>query len=127
MKIRIKITLTLLTLGTAASLLLAQDGPPQSSQLLAQRQGPEGRSMAGQRPPPAIIATLDANHDGVIDADEIGNASSALMALDKNGDGKLTRDELQPPRPDHMPPHGPRPADNGADGEQGDPPPQPNQ
>jgi len=48
--------------------------------------------------PAAIIAALDANHDGVIDASEIANASSALKALDKNGDGKLTQDELMPPR-----------------------------
>ncbi|MGH7969197.1 MAG: EF-hand domain-containing protein, partial [Limisphaerales bacterium] len=50
------------------------------------------------RPPP-LIAALDANHDGVIDADEIANAPAALKTLDKNGDGKLTMDELMPPRP----------------------------
>ena len=44
------------------------------------------------------MAALDANHDGVIDADEIANASAALRKLDKNGDGKLTMDELRPPR-----------------------------
>jgi hypothetical protein len=43
---------------------------------------------------PLIIGALDANHDGVIDADEIANASAALKTLDKNGDGKLTRDEF---------------------------------
>ena len=51
------------------------------------------------RQPPAIIAALDANHDGVIDADEIANASAALKKLDKNGDGKLTREEYMGPRP----------------------------
>ena len=48
---------------------------------------------------PAIVAALDANHDGVIDADEIANASAALKTLDKNGDGKLTPDEFMGPRP----------------------------
>ncbi|MCD6339893.1 MAG: hypothetical protein J7M29_11005, partial [Verrucomicrobia bacterium] len=36
---------------------------------------------------------------GVIDAKEIENAKTALLKLDKNKDGKLTRDEYLPPRP----------------------------
>ena len=35
---------------------------------------------------------LDANHDGVISADEIANAPAVLKTLDKNGDGQLTFD-----------------------------------
>ena len=46
--------------------------------------------------PPPIIVALDKNKDGVIDAEEIANASAALKTLDKNGDGKLTMDELHP-------------------------------
>jgi hypothetical protein len=54
--------------------------------------GPGGRN--GHRPPlPLIVQALDTNHDGVIDADEIANASASLKKLDKNGDGKLTIDE----------------------------------
>ena len=53
------------------------------------------------------MEALDANHDGVIDAAEIANASAALKALDKNGDGQLTQDELRPPRPQGGP-QGPR-------------------
>jgi Ca2+-binding EF-hand superfamily protein len=56
---------------------------------------------------------LDTNHDGVIDEAEIANASAALRALDKNGDGKLTPDELIPPPPGpgegFDPPPGPPP------------------
>jgi hypothetical protein len=56
---------------------------------------------------------LDTNHDGVIDEAEIANASAALKALDKNGDGKLTPDELIPPPPrpgeGFEPPPGPPP------------------
>jgi Ca2+-binding EF-hand superfamily protein len=46
-----------------------------------------------------VIDVLDANHDGVISADEIAYASEALKQLDKNGDGQLTRDEMRPPPP----------------------------
>ena len=54
-----------------------------------------------------LIGALDANHDGVIDADEIKNAAAALAKLDKNGDGQLTREEFMgrpPGRPDGPPP-----------------------
>ena len=46
-----------------------------------------------------IIQALDTNHDGIIDATEIANASAALKTLDKNGDGQLTTDEYLPPLP----------------------------
>jgi hypothetical protein len=35
----------------------------------------------------------------VIDDTEITNASAALKKLDKNSDGRLTMEELRPPRP----------------------------
>jgi collagen type III alpha len=61
--------------------------------------GPQGGPGGGHRPVPPIIAALDANHDGIISADEINNASAALKTLDKNGDGQLTEDEYRPKRP----------------------------
>ena len=36
------------------------------------------------------------NGDGELSAEETANASEALKKLDKNKDGKLTRDELRP-------------------------------
>jgi hypothetical protein len=60
----------------------------------------------GDRPPPPpspLLQALDANHDGVISADEIANASKALLALDTNGDGTLDHDELCPPPPEGPP------------------------
>jgi len=79
-----------------------------------------GQDTDGRRPPPGapggpggpgaggrggmmmnfpVMQALDANGDGVIDEKEIANASVALKKLDKNGDGKLTMDELRPQRP----------------------------
>ena len=86
---------------------LAQNGnpPPQGGegQRPPRREGgpggPGGPGGEGQRPPtPPLMAALDANGDGTIDADEIANASAALKKLDKNGDGKLTPDEYRPAR-----------------------------
>lgn len=103
------------------------DRPPRRESLSP---GGPGR-FQGQRPmvSPVIIA-LDANHDGVIDEQEIENASKALKSLDKNGDGKLTREELRPPRPEGpgvpgggRPPRGPAGPGLGR-GPDGPPPPQ---
>lgn len=72
----------------------------------AEPQPGEPGQSGGQRPHPPIppmIAALDANHDGTIDAKEIDNASAALKTLDKNGDGSLTQEELRPPRPEGGP------------------------
>jgi len=76
------------------------EGQPQDGQ--RQFRGPQqgGQPQDGQRPPvPLFIAALDVNHDGVIDEKEIANAAKALKKLDKNKDGKITMDELRPPRP----------------------------
>ncbi len=93
MKITTKILLLVATAG-ASVLLFAQDGPPPGGPQDGGRRGPGGPEGQGgprhRMPPIALIAALDANHDGVIDADEIANAVAALKKLDKNGDGKLT-------------------------------------
>jgi len=43
-----------------------------------------------------LMRALDADSDGEVSAEEIKNAADALKKLDKNGDGKLTRDEMHP-------------------------------
>jgi Ca2+-binding EF-hand superfamily protein len=43
-----------------------------------------------------VLAALDANHDGKISSSEIANAAAALRTLDANWDGKLTEAELLP-------------------------------
>lgn len=72
----------------------AQDNPPPHG-------GHRGR---GPRGPEPIVRAIDADKDGVISAAELTNAPKALLALDKNGDGKLTADEIRPPRPADAPP-----------------------
>ncbi len=82
---------------------------------------PPGRPPHPPRSP--LLLALDANHDGVIDSNEIANASAALKALDKNGDGQLTRDELRPQFPGGQ--DGPPPPPPGGEDEMGGPPPPP--
>ena len=58
--------------------------------------GPGGPGSPGGRRPMPVIEALDADHDGVISAEELKNATAALLTLDKNKDGKLTEDEYRP-------------------------------
>lgn len=132
MKTITKTMLAVLALSASALIVNAQDaggppGPPDGERPprhAGPGDGPGG--MNGRRPPPSpLMDALDANHDGIIDANEIANAPAALKKLDKNGDGKLTPDELRPQRPprrdvqdgppgpeDHRPP-GPPPDSQG--------------
>lgn len=96
MKTTIKTMITLLALGLAAVAAQAQDNgaPPDG--------GPPGgpNGPRHHRPPPLpLLLALDVNHDGIIDSNEIANASAELLTLDKNGDGQLTTNEYMPPRP----------------------------
>ncbi|MCA9192375.1 MAG: hypothetical protein KDB03_11455 [Planctomycetales bacterium] len=87
--------------------------------------GPRG--MDGPPPPPPrprLEELLDANHDDVIDADEIAAAVERLQSLDENGDGQLSHREYcdaPPPPPMHgsrpdMRPEGGPPHQGGFDG-----------
>ena len=58
-----------------------------------------GKGKEGKRPVSPVMATLDENGDGSLDAKEIADAPQDLKKLDKNNDGKLTADEFLPPRP----------------------------
>lgn len=107
MKNKSKILVSALALAMSVGFATAQDkqdGPPrgQGQGRPEQHGGQQGGGPGGdgQRPPvPPIIAALDANGDGVIDEVEINQASASLRKLDKNGDGKLTLDEIRPARP----------------------------
>jgi hypothetical protein len=86
-------------LATSALTAIAQDATTGAPAGDRPHRGPGG---PGHRPPP-IVAALDANKDGVIDASEIASAPAALAKLDKNADGQLTADELHPARPADAP------------------------
>ncbi len=94
MKIIKNITQLTLAIGLAASIHLAQGQPGPGG-----FGGPGGPPNGGKFPVPPIINALDTNGDGVIDSNEIANASAALLTLDKNGDGKLSAEELKPQMP----------------------------
>jgi|SRR5579862_1054907 len=103
MNVSKRIWITTLAMSLCAGAVFAQEegGPP-----------PEGGEQGHRhhRPPPLpIVEVLDANHDGIIDSNEIANASAALKTLDKNGDGQLTKDEYLPPRPPDAPAGDPPP------------------
>ena len=84
---------TLIALTVGLSALHAQ---PDSAPASGSQSGPTQRAKPTV---PLLVAALDANHDGIIDAAEIKNASVALKSLDTNADGKLTSAELRRPRP----------------------------
>jgi|SRR5665213_1745716 len=93
MKTTMKTILALLALVASALAVNAQNANPSQD-------GDNSNGPRRHHPPiPAIALALDVNHDGVIDSNEIANASAELKALDKNGDGQLTRDEYMGKRP----------------------------
>jgi len=77
--------------------------PPRGEQEPAAPQGGRDGAPGRKVAPPAfgplalpVMAALDANGDGELSAEEIAGASQALGKLDKSGDGKLAREELAP-------------------------------
>ncbi len=83
-----------------------QDGPP-----------PGGDGGRPHRPVPPVIRALDTNKDGVIEANEIANATQALQTLLKSGSTSLSIPDLLGPPPHRRGPGGP--------GDDGPPPPPP--
>ena len=89
----------LIAVAMVAQLVVAQDADKPEGPRKGKRPG--GPGAEGKRRPhfvPPLMAALDADKDGALSADEIANAATALLTLDKNADGKLDRMELRPPR-----------------------------
>lgn len=91
----------LLTLDTNGDGQLdREDLPEEAKERMEKRKNKRSAQERRQGPPkPAIIRVLDPNDDRVISAEEIENASSALLTLDKDENGTLTPEELMPNRP----------------------------
>jgi Ca2+-binding EF-hand superfamily protein len=53
----------------------------------------DGPAMVSLMEASPVLKAIDADHDHIITAAELAKAPAALLTLDKNGDGKLTRDE----------------------------------
>ena len=115
-----------LTLGAYVLLAQPADGPGERGGRM-ERRGPADRAADADRPAPGdrqrdgkrdgapadgkegrkppmgpmgpLMAALDTDKDGVLSAKEIAAATENLKKLDKNGDGKIDRMELLPPRP----------------------------
>ncbi len=111
MKTTTKLTLALLALGLSTLAAVAQnDGPPPMDGSGPGGPGGPGGPRGHHRPPPLpLVLALDVNHDGIIDSNEIANASAELLTLDKNHDGQLTPDEYLPPLPADAPTNAWRP------------------
>jgi len=112
MKNKTKAALVMLALGASAWVVNAQPDPggppPDGDRPPRQEDGgpdgpPPGGPGRGRHHPPLIMLALDANRDGIIDSNEIANASAALKTLDKNGDGQLTIEEYLGPKPPGAP------------------------
>lgn len=73
--------------------------------------GDSSRQMPGGRFDPArmspVMQALDTNGDGELSAEELAAAGQSLQKLDKNNDGKLSREELRPTPPGRGGPGGP--------------------
>ncbi len=118
-----------LAFSTLSALAQGPGGPPPrdtSSGPQPPRDGP-GREFAPPPPPaprawtpprrePPLFAILDTNHDGVIDTEEIVNASLVLARVAKEHGGQLTLGDFAPRR---------RPAPTGGQWRQGGEPPMP--
>ncbi|HTG45301.1 MAG TPA: hypothetical protein VK633_12290 [Verrucomicrobiae bacterium] len=77
-----------------------------------------GNRPGGRPPGPPLVAALDANKDGLLDASELANAPAALKALDANSDGRLSGKEIHPQGPMRGEGRGPR-GPRGAKGPEG--------
>lgn len=56
----------------------------------------QGRQACAKGQKSVLLVLLDTDKDGVLGSAEINGAPTALKALDKNGDGQVTSDEIRP-------------------------------
>lgn len=80
-----------------ASASAADQGSHKDSGKSGQARGDhQDRQGSGARRGGPLMAALDANHDGELSKQEIDNAITVLRSFDRDGDGKVTRNEMLP-------------------------------
>lgn len=89
-------TIMKLHLPTIALVLTAAAGVASGQN----RRGGDRQERPPMPPVPPVFAFFDANRDGELSQEEIDNAADALARLDRNGDGRITREEMRPPKKD---------------------------
>ncbi|UCF32892.1 MAG: hypothetical protein JSV78_11225 [Phycisphaerales bacterium] len=108
MKHVIGLGFVLVVVGIVGIALAQDSGAPNAVQAGANEGEPAAPPVPCDRPmhrgepgPRAgcLMRVLDADKDGTLSAEEIANASAALLTLDQDGDGALSDEELRPPRP----------------------------
>ena len=105
-----------MVLGLLAYTVTAQI-PGSGEQPPLDGQGHPGGAERGERdrdfrpPPHPVMTALDTDNDSELSAKEIADAVAALKKLDKDGDGKLSREEMRP----QFGGHGGRPGPEGPD------------
>src|SRR5258705_13997364 len=99
---RLKLTsVAALLVGLSAVTMIAQDAPPppRGEPPTPGRERPPGGPDRERFPRTPLMAALDTNNNGGIDEKEIEQASQNQKKLDRNHDGRITMEELRPPRP----------------------------
>ncbi len=82
----------IISLGVIGSIPAPAQSPPVSQKAkIVDRAKTEQNRRA--KPDP-LFAVLDTDRDGALSTAELRNAAAVLKQLDKNNDGRLTRDEL---------------------------------
>lgn len=100
----------LLTLLAGIALLPATQARDNNT---GSQKGDAQQNRPPQPPPSPLVAAVDTNHDKTISAAEITDAAATLITLDKNSDGRLTKEEFSPKPPP------PRQGGKGADKSKG--------
>jgi Ca2+-binding EF-hand superfamily protein len=81
---------------TKDELTAAAPPPPQGDGRREGRGGGGGGPRGGMMRMDPILSAVDADQDGTLSAAEIQGAATAIGKLDKDSDGKLTREEVRP-------------------------------